>query len=78
MLSLESIIGILFNSCVGYIVDFFPEDELNEAYFWVTGFLTVLVFISFLNTIGLAMYDKEFNNVLTIGLEEEIEEVKKE
>ena len=78
MLSLESVIGILFNSVVGYIVDYHEVDDLNIAYFWVTGFLTVLIFISFLNTIGLAIYDKEFDNVLTAGFEEEIEKVKKE
>ena len=75
MLSGESIIGILFNTVVGYIVDVYDhDDEKNIAYFWVTGFLTALIFISFLCTVGLAMYDKEFNYVLTKGYEQELSE----
>ena len=72
MLSLESLIGIVFNQITAYIIDVY-EDEPDKGYFWATAFLTFLIFISFLFTCVLSCYDKEYGSKLVTGYREELE-----
>lgn len=78
MMSLENVLWVVFNSIVGWIVDSFPVDRSDEAQFWATAFITLLILCSFFCCAGLAYFDKDYGYVLTTGFVEEIKEAEKE
>ena len=66
-LCLENLGLVVFPYIIGQIHDNTDEKSDAQGYFWVNGFLSVLVFISFLSTIGVMFYEREFGYPLKYG-----------